>query len=106
MGGPQLQLPKVEVKRLRLVQVLPKTTPHANEPQVGIANASPGKQVLGTVPVEADGSAYLRAPAGIPFPRMRVPRMTSFTAAVSSTFWSMPACIRASETSRNRFGWE
>ena len=60
------QLPKVEVKRLRLVQVLPKTTPHANEPQVGIANASPGKQVLGTVPVEADGSAYFRAPAGIP----------------------------------------
>jgi hypothetical protein len=60
------QLPKVEVKRLRLVQVLPKTTPHANEPQVGAANASPGKQVLGTVPVEADGSAYFRAPAGIP----------------------------------------
>jgi hypothetical protein len=56
----------VEVKRLRLVQVLPKTTPHANEPQVGLANASPGKQVLGTVPVEADGSAYFRAPAGIP----------------------------------------
>jgi mono/diheme cytochrome c family protein len=48
------------------VQVLPKTTPHANEPQVGLANASPGKQVLGTVPVEADGSAYFRAPAGIP----------------------------------------
>ena len=60
------QLPQVEVKRLRLVQVLPKTTPHANEPQVGLANASPGKQVLGTVPVEADGSAYFRAPAGIP----------------------------------------
>lgn len=54
------------VKALRIVQVLPKTTPHANEPRVGWANASPGKQVLGTVPVEADGSAYFRAPAGIP----------------------------------------
>jgi hypothetical protein len=60
------ELPKVEVKRLRLVQVLPKTTPHANDPRVGIPNASPGKQVLGTVPVEADGSAYFRAPAGVP----------------------------------------
>jgi mono/diheme cytochrome c family protein len=45
--------------------VLPKTTPHANNPSVGVPNASPGKQVLGTVPVEPDGSAYFRAPAGI-----------------------------------------
>jgi hypothetical protein len=45
--------------------MLPKTTPHANTPKVGLANASPGKQVLGTVPVEPDGSAYFRAPAGI-----------------------------------------
>jgi hypothetical protein len=51
---------------LRIVQVLPKTTPHANLPRVGLANASPGRQVLGTVPVEPDGSAYFRAPAGIP----------------------------------------
>jgi cytochrome c553 len=53
------------VKRLRIVQVLPKSTPHANTPPVGAANASPGKQVLGTVPVEEDGSAYFRAPAGV-----------------------------------------
>ncbi len=58
-------LPKGSVKRLRIIQVLPKTTPHINNPPVGLANASPGKQVLGTVPVEDDGSAYFRAPAGI-----------------------------------------
>ena len=57
---------KVAIKSLRLIQVLPKTTPNANAPRVGLANASPGKQVLGTVPVESDGSAYFRAPAGIP----------------------------------------
>ena len=33
---------------------------------MGLANASPGKQVIGTVPVERDGSAYFRAPSGIP----------------------------------------
>ncbi len=61
------KLPKKEtIERLRIVQVLPKTTPHANTPRVGLANASPGKQVLGTVPVDPDGSAYFRAPAGIP----------------------------------------
>lgn len=58
-------LPQGSVKRLRIVQVLPKTTWHANDPMVGVAHASPGKQVLGTVPVEADGSAYFRAPAGV-----------------------------------------
>lgn len=60
------RLPEGTITRLRIVQVLPKTTPHANQPTVGFANASPGKQVLGTVPVEADGSSYFRAPAGIP----------------------------------------
>ena len=60
------ELPRDAVKRLRIVQVLPKSTPHINDPPVGIANASPGKQVLGTVPVEPDGSAHFRAPAGIP----------------------------------------
>lgn len=59
------QLADARITKLRIVQVLPKTTPHANTPTVGVANASPGKQVLGTVPVEADGSAYFRAPAKI-----------------------------------------
>ena len=59
-------LPGDVIRRLRILQVLPKSTPHINAPSVGIPNASPGKQVLGTVPVEPDGSAYFRAPAGIP----------------------------------------
>ena len=60
------RIPTGTIKRLRIVQVLPKTTPHLNDPPVGIPNGSPGKQVLGTVPVEADGSALFRAPACIP----------------------------------------
>jgi hypothetical protein len=59
-------LPDGSIKRLRIVQVLPKSTPHANDPPVGVPNGSPGKQVLGTVPVEADGSAHFVAPAGVP----------------------------------------
>jgi len=59
-------LPKEKILRLRVVQVLPKSTWHANDPTVGIPNASPGRQVLGTVPVETDGSAWFRAPAGVP----------------------------------------
>jgi len=59
-------LPEGSIKRLRIVQVLPKSTPGINRPPVGIPNASPGKQVLGTVPVELDGSALFRVPAGTP----------------------------------------
>jgi hypothetical protein len=58
-------LPKGTVKRLRIMQVLPKSTPHINDPAVGVPNASPGRQVLGTVPVEPDGSAWFTAPAGV-----------------------------------------
>jgi len=58
--------PGCVVKHLRIVQVLPKSTPHINTPPVGLPNASPGKHVLGTVPVESDGSAWFRAPAGLP----------------------------------------
>jgi len=62
-GWPSL--PAGSVKRLRILQVLPKSTWHANDPPVGLANASPGKQVLGTVPVESDGSAAFHAPAQV-----------------------------------------
>ncbi len=36
-----------------------------NSPNMGITADDPGKCVLGTVPVEADGSAYFRVPSGV-----------------------------------------
>jgi len=63
-GWPALE--RGTVRRLRIVQVLPKSTLHINLPAVGAANASPGRQVLGTAPVEPDGSAWFAAPAGVP----------------------------------------
>ncbi len=56
-----------EIRRLRIFQVLPKTTTHiANKPRLGYANAESARMMLGTVPVESDGSAYFRAPARKP----------------------------------------
>jgi len=52
------------IAALRIVQVLPKTTAPPNVPRIGIANQSNARAVLGTVPVEPDGSAYFEAPAG------------------------------------------
>ncbi len=55
------------IRKLRIFQVLPKETTHmANRPRIGYANAESARMLLGTVPVEADGSAYFRAPARKP----------------------------------------
>lgn len=54
------------VKELRVVAVPPKVQPHMNKPNLGISAEDPGKYVIGTVPVEPDGSAYLRLPSGVP----------------------------------------
>jgi len=55
------------VNQLRIFQVLPKTHTHvANQPRLGYANAASARMLLGTVPVEADGSAYFRVPARKP----------------------------------------
>ena len=52
------------IRKLRIFQVLPKTSTHvANRPRLGYANAESARMLLGEVPVEADGSAYFRAPA-------------------------------------------
>ena len=55
------------IRQLRIFQVFPKTNTHiANRPRIGFANAESTRMMLGTVPVEADGSAYFRAPARKP----------------------------------------
>lgn len=52
---------------LRVWQVLPKTETHvANHPRIGYANAESARMLLGTVPVERDGSAYFRVPSRRP----------------------------------------
>jgi hypothetical protein len=55
------------VKALRVFQLFPKSETHeANVPRIGHANAEGVRMLLGTVPVEADGSAHFRAPARTP----------------------------------------
>ncbi len=54
------------VKSLRIIAVPPKVQPQMNQPVLGVSREDPGKFVLGTVPVEGDGSAYFRVPSGMP----------------------------------------
>lgn len=56
-----------KVKELRIVQLLPKHPGYiSNNPSIGHANAGNARLVLGTVPVEEDGSAHFKAPANVP----------------------------------------
>jgi len=54
------------ITALRIIQLLPKSTAPPNKPRIGAANQSNARAVLGTVPVEADGSVYFEAPVGKP----------------------------------------
>ncbi len=54
------------VERLRIVGVVPKVQPHMNVPSLGVSREETGKFVLGSVPVEEDGSAHFRIPSGLP----------------------------------------
>ena len=54
------------VTALRIFHVINKTTPNIDSPKVGAGLGSVGREVLGTVPVEADGSAYFEVPARMP----------------------------------------
>ncbi|MDY0166888.1 MAG: discoidin domain-containing protein [Thermoguttaceae bacterium] len=55
---------ETDIRSLRIIHVLPKTTSPANQPRIGVASGANARAVLGTVPVEADGSAYFEAPVG------------------------------------------
>jgi hypothetical protein len=53
-----------EITHLRVLQILPKSTRSRNTPRIGVAEQTNARAVLGTVPVENDGSAYFKVPPG------------------------------------------
>lgn len=93
-NGLEPYVARGEVKTLRVVRELPKTVridPSLRAfgfqfPVISCGATYAGKQVLGEVPIEADGSACFRVPSGIPIYFMAldaqgsaVQRMRSFT---------------------------
>ena len=51
-------------KRLRVLQVIPKQDPWMDKPFIGYGQENTPRIALGTVSIEADGSAFFEAPAG------------------------------------------
>ncbi len=58
--------PGDRVTALRVWQVLPKFSPLNSRPRLGAETQQVARQCLGTVPVEADGSAFFEAPVDVP----------------------------------------
>lgn len=56
-------VPRGSIAALRIVQLFPKTTPVVNQPRIGLAGEENARAILGTVPVEPDGSARFLVPA-------------------------------------------
>ncbi len=56
-------IPRGSIKQLRIIQIFPKTTNVANTPPIGMAREENARAILGTVPVEPDGSARFIVPA-------------------------------------------
>ena len=54
----------VTIKEMRIVNIFPKDTASINNPRIGYADQSIARGVLGTVPVEEDGSVHFECPTG------------------------------------------
>ncbi len=55
-----------KIKALRVVNIFAKPNIYMDKPNIGYAAQSLCRGVLGTVPVEADGSVHFKCPTGIP----------------------------------------
>jgi hypothetical protein len=60
-------IPRGTIKRLRVMGMPVKTHPTMDYPSIGLTTHDSGRFVLGTVPVEDDGSALFCLPSGITF---------------------------------------
>jgi len=54
------------IKSLRVIELLSKSTPIADVPRIGYGRQKNCRAVLGTVPVDADGSAFFNVPVHRP----------------------------------------
>jgi len=60
-----LKAKRGEIKSVRIIAVPPKCQPTMHNPPIGLTREDPGKCVLGSAPVESDGSARFRVPSGV-----------------------------------------
>ncbi|MDR3196508.1 MAG: hypothetical protein LBU34_01460 [Planctomycetaceae bacterium] len=63
---PERNHQPVKIKAIRIIQLFAKSTPVPDDPKIGVGRQTNARGILGTVPVEEDGSAFFEAPVGKP----------------------------------------
>jgi len=98
-------VPRGTVKELRVVQIHPKTTWLANAPKIGIAGEENTRTILGTVPVDPDGSARFVVPAHAAVLFQALDADGCAVQTMRSITWVQPgeqvSCIGCHERQRN-----
>ncbi|MCX7817652.1 MAG: SUMF1/EgtB/PvdO family nonheme iron enzyme [Kiritimatiellae bacterium] len=90
LGEPMRGVPRGTVRALRLFAyhyALPGTGGHID---IGIDGPWDARRILGTVPVEEDGSAFFRVPANIPIALQPLDRNGAAVQVMRSWFTAMP----------------
>ncbi|MCC7495507.1 MAG: hypothetical protein IT204_24365 [Fimbriimonadaceae bacterium] len=91
-----------ELRSLRVVEVLPKTSWLANWPRIGIAGEENVRRILGDVPLQPDGSARFRLPALTPVLFQVLDRQGRAYQTMRSTTYLQPgertACVGCHES--------
>ncbi len=78
------------IKALRIIQVYPKTTPKKAWPGISYNGEVNARGVIGTVPVEADGSAYFTMRTRIPVYFQALDEKGLAIQSMRSTMYAMP----------------
>ncbi len=79
-----------KVKALRIIEVYRKTTPRKGSPSISYNGEVNARGVIGTVPVEEDGSAYFTMPTRIPVYFQALDENGVTIQSMRSTAYAMP----------------
>lgn len=94
-----------KIAALRIIQVLPKTTPGRHNPAIGYGTEKNARAVLGTVPVEEDGSVYFYLPPYIPVYLQALDEQGKAVLSMRSDIYAAPketlSCIGCHDTRRS-----
>ena len=97
------------IKELRIIQLLPKGPDYLSaHPRIGIPWAANARVYLGTVPVEEDGSALFKAPAGVPLYFQAVDESGRAVQSMRSAVYLQPGenrgCVGCHEQTQTTIG--
>ena len=97
------------IKELRIIQLLPKGPDYLSaHPRIGIPWAANARVYLGTVPIEEDGSALFKAPAGVPLYFQAVDESGRAVQSMRSAVYLQPGenrgCVGCHEQTQTTIG--